>query len=480
MKPKIGLFTGGIETYWKDTGMKELPDLLHQDSLRLVRKLSESFDVIYPGFAGNTEQSIQRAREIREAGVDIVVIYHATYVDDAMSLGIIDELGPGIFTILLHSQGVKGIPATVELVPAGTTWGNNSAVQICGTLKRMRPDFRFGYVFGGFDNPRVYEEIGQYVRAWGAVRRLRSSQVAYLPHRSVQVPMYDTYPDDTMMMAQTGVSVGFLSTMELVDEMQIVSDKATNELFGQIKEQCDLIEPSEEEVRLACRQAIALENMMRRHAVDALAIDTGPEITSRTGMLPALGMALLIDKGWVVATEGDLSVAVGGLILSSLTEGNPVQFWEHLMFDEERNWILGGHEGGSAGFRMARRDVRPKLRSTQYVDFRNWKGVPFHGVLPEFITEPGSVTLVNLFRGPEGYEMRYATGRSVDTNTRPVHYEHTVFQPDAPLRSYFHQMKELGVCHHFGLVHGSVESELLKVAEILKMKCDSLTPRGNA
>ena len=148
MKPKIGLFAGGIETYWKDTGMEELPGLLHQDSLRLARQLSEDFDVVYPGVAGNTAQSIQRAREIREAGVETVVVYHATYVDDAMSLAIIDELGPGIFTILLHSQGIKGIPATIEPLPAGTTWGNNSAVQICGTLKRMRPGFHFGYVFG--------------------------------------------------------------------------------------------------------------------------------------------------------------------------------------------------------------------------------------------------------------------------------------------------------------------------------------------
>jgi len=475
MKPRIGLFTGGIETYWKDTGMPQLPGLLDQDSARLAKKLSEDFDVVYRGIAGNEAESIQRARELREADVEAVVVYHATYVDDAMSLAMIDDVGPGIFTILLHSQGIKGIPPAVEMVSAGTTWGNNSAVQICGTLKRMRPEFHFGYVFGDLDSPAVYDEIGQYVRAWGAVRRLRGSRVVYLPHRCVQVPMYDTFPDDAMMMAQTAVAIGFLSTMELVDEIQQVTDKATDALYRQITEQCDVVEPPAEEVRLACRQAIGLENMMRRHEVDALAIDTGPEITSRTGMLPALGMALLIDKGWVVATEGDLGVSVGGLILKRLTGGNPVHFWEHLMFDEEKNWVLGGHEGGSAGFSMARRDMRPKLRSTQYVDFRNWPGAPLHGVVPEFIAEPGPVTLLNLFRGPEGYEMRYATGQSVDTDPRPVHYEHTIFQPDVPLRDYFRRMKEVGVCHHFGLVHGSVGPEIQKVAEMLKMKCDALT-----
>jgi hypothetical protein len=163
------------------------------------------------------------------------------------------------------------------------------------------------------------------------------------------------------------------------------------------------------------------------------------------------------------------------MLLQTLTGGNPVHFWEHLMFDEEKNWILGGHEGGSAGFTMARKDTRPKLRCTQYVDFRNWEGAPLHGVVPEFITEPGPVTMVNLFRGVEGYEMRYATGMSVDTPPRPVHFEHTIFQPDIPLDGYFHRMKEAGVCHHFGLVHGKVGPELERVAELLKMNCICLT-----
>ena len=474
MKPKIGLFTGGIETYWKDCGMAELPALLQQDSLTLAQKLGEQFDVVYPGTAGNTEEAIQRVRQIREAGVETLVMYHATYVDDAMSFAMLDELGASIFPILLHSQGIKGIPSEIDLIAAGTTWGNNSAVQICGTLKRMRPDLCFGYVFGELDNPIVYQEIEEYVRAWRCVRRLRGSRITYLPHRSVAVPMYDTFPDDTMMMAQTGVQIGFLSTLDLLDEMERVRDDATNELYRHITDLYEVVEPTEDEVRLACRQAIALENLVRRHKVDALAIDTGPEITPRTGMLPALGMALLIDKGVVVATEGDLSVSVGGLILQGLT-GNPVHFWEHLMFDDQKNWVLGGHEGGSAGFTMARKDVRPKLRSTQYVDFRHWEGAPHNAVLPEFITEPGPVTLINLFRGPEGYEMRFATGQSVDTDPRPVHFEHTIFQPDVALRDYFRRMKEVGVCHHFGLVHGNVASELRKVAEMLKMKCECLT-----
>ena len=129
MKPKIGLFAGGIETYWKDCGMVELPDLLQRDAIKLAERLGQDFHVVYPGIAGNTEESIQRARAIRDAGARLVVVYHATYVDDAMSLAVIDELGPDTFTCLLHSQGAKGIPDQIDLIEAGTTWGNNFRVQ---------------------------------------------------------------------------------------------------------------------------------------------------------------------------------------------------------------------------------------------------------------------------------------------------------------------------------------------------------------
>jgi len=43
------------------------------------------------------------------------------------------------------------------------------------------------------------------------------------------------------------------------------------------------------------------------------------------------------------------------------------------------------------------------------------------------------------------------------------------------LKQYFNRMKEVGVCHHFGLVHGDVSRELEKVARMLKMPCVRLT-----
>lgn len=474
MKIKIGLFSGGIEHYWKETGMKSLPDVLEKDIHRLIEILKKKFDVVYPGFAGNEADSEKIGKSLRKEEVDMALMYHATYLEDAMSLAFLDQLGD-IFSVLFHSQGLHNFFGELNLIDAGRFWGNNSSVQLPGTLKRLRPNLRFGYVFGNLDDPRVLKEIEEYARAAKAVKRLRHCKVAFLPHRSAAVSMYDTFPDEAMMMAQTGIKIIYLYIEDLIGAMNKVSDADTEALVRGLHQKYEVIEPSEEEVRLAAKQAIALERLVKERGIDALAIDTGPGLIPYTGMIPCVGMARLIDQGVVVTTEGDLSAAVSGLILQELSGGKPIHFWEHLAFDEEKNWILGGHEGGSAGFTMAKANTCPRLRNTQYINFGGIPGAPYHGVVPEFITNPGPVTLLTLFRGPSGYEMRLASGESVDTDPLPVHYEHTVFKPKIPLRQYFKRIAELGVCHHFALVHADVASEVEKVAHILGMKLGRLT-----
>ena len=208
--------------------------------------------------------------------------------------------------------------------------------------------------------------------------------------------MYDTLPDETRMMGQTGIRLSFLYITDLQKYTEKVAAEEAQSLTDQLYKSYEVVETSKEEVRLAARQAIGLERPVQDAVIDALAIDMFPGLMPACGMLPALGMARLIDQGVVVTTEGDLSTAVAGILLRSLT-GKPCYLGEHLVFDEKENFILGGHEGGSAGFSMAKEGTRPKLRNTQFVNFYRVPGAPHFGVLPEFITHPGPVPLVTFF-----------------------------------------------------------------------------------
>ena len=473
MNPKIGLFAGGIEQYWTEAGMQELPSVLDADAKKLAADLGDEFDVVYPGLVGNVEASRSVGQIFRRENVDMVLMYHATYVDDAMTIAMMEEIGD-IFSVLFHSQGFRSFLDIENLVDAGRSWGNNSAVQISGSLKRVKPDWKFGFVFGALGDSAPLDQIRQYARAARAVKNLKGKRVGVLPHRCIGVPMYDTYPDEAKMMGQTGIEIDFLYIIQLVREMERVSDDDCEELARQLFNDCEVVEPPREEVELSARLALALERLVAEKEIDALAIDFSGGMIPLSGAMPCVGMSRLIDKGVVVSSEGDLAVSVGGLLMRDIEE-KPVHFWEHLAFDEEKNWVLGGHEGGSAGFNMAKSGTKPKLRNNQYI---NWDGIPdapHFGVVPEFITAPGVCTLLTFFRGPHAYEMRLACGESVDIDPLDVHYEHTVFQPNIPLNSYFRRISDMGVCHHFGLIHARIDAELEKSAEIMGMECGWLT-----
>jgi L-arabinose isomerase len=473
MKHRIGLFTGGLEQYWIDAGMKGLPEKLEADAKQLAKNLGDDFEVVYPGMVGNVSDARKVGKALRDQQVDLAVMYHASYIDDAMTIAFLDEIGD-IFPLLFQSQGFKSFTDVTDLTDAGRSWGNNSSVQLTGALKRLRPDFRCGYVFGWLGSPRAMREIGEYARAARAVKNLKGKRIGFLPHRCIGVPMYDTFPDEAKMMGQTGIDIDYLYIIELVNEMKAATDRDCQALVKELYENYEVVEPPRKELELTARLALALERIVRKKNIDALAIDFSGGMIPLVGAMPCVGMARLSDQGIAVATEGDLAVAVAGLISMDITD-KQFHFWEHLGFDEDKNWILGGHEGGSAGFNLAKKGTRPKLGSNQYINWDGIPGAPHFGVVPEFITDPGPVTLATFFRGPKAYEMRIACGESVDIDTLPIHYEHTVFMPRVSLNEYFKSIAEVGVCHHFALTHADIEGELRKVAEILNMQVQCLT-----
>jgi len=79
-KPKIGLFAGGIEHYWTRCGMKELPSALKKNALKLMKRLEKNCEVIYPFLVGNEAEARKAGKIFMEDEVDIVLMYHATYV----------------------------------------------------------------------------------------------------------------------------------------------------------------------------------------------------------------------------------------------------------------------------------------------------------------------------------------------------------------------------------------------------------------
>lgn len=470
-KPRVGLFVGAMEWYWTMTGMEKLRQAVVADARRLSELLTAAgLELIDSGLVASHQESAAAGNRFREEKVDLAVFYHGTYVDDKMTFAFLEEYGDGPL-ILAHTQGLDSIPEEFTLIDYARCWGNNSSVQIISTAKRMAPNRHIGYVFGHM--PQAATQIASYARAAKAISNMRRYKIAYLPHRCNDAPMFDTFPDDTRMMGQTGVSISFAYIHEVEDELAKVSDKEEEALLRDVLNKYTLKEPSMDELRLAVRLAIALERVVAKHDLDAVAVDAFPEFAYRVHQLPHIGADRLMDQGVVVACEGDLTAMVGGLYMRDLS-GEVPHFWEHLMFDTDRNWILGGHDGGSAGFGLAADPKNITLRSMMYMGYKNAPPAPPLGVAPQFICRPGRVTWLNLFRDRDGYVMRMAEGESVDTTTRPVHHEHLIFKPDVPLETYFRRMMRYGVDHHFVVGYGDRVEDLKRLAELTNISYKNL------
>jgi hypothetical protein len=194
-RPRVGLYVGAMEWYWTMTGMIGLAEAIQDDAKRLTRLLREhDLEVIDTGVVSSHLESAAVGKRLREEKVDVVIIYHGTYVDDRMTYAFLEEYGPGPL-VLLHTQGLDSIPTDFSLIDYARCWGNNSVIQIISSMKRMTPNRQIAHVFGHME--KAASEAAVYARAAKTLRNVRNCKVAYLPHRCNDAPMYDIFPDDT-------------------------------------------------------------------------------------------------------------------------------------------------------------------------------------------------------------------------------------------------------------------------------------------
>ena len=231
-KPRVGLFVGAMQWYWTMTGMEALKAAVVADGERLADLLAQQgVDVLSTELIASHDDAAAAGRRFRDQKVDLVVFYHGTYVDDKMTYAFLEEYGDGA-VVLAHTQGLDEIPEEFSLIDYARCWGNNSCVQIIGSAMRLRPNRTIAYAFGHM--PDVAEQVASYARAAKAITNVKNCKVGFLPHRCNDAPMYDTFPDETQMMSQTGVAITYCYIHELEDELKKITDSDEEALLREV------------------------------------------------------------------------------------------------------------------------------------------------------------------------------------------------------------------------------------------------------
>jgi L-fucose isomerase-like protein len=242
-----------------------------------------------------------------------------------------------------------------------------------------------------------------------------------------------------------------------------ISSERGNSVASELTELYQLDGPGDEDINKACRLGLALEELAEKHGLDGISHLCQHFLHVQTETTPCYANARLVEKGIMVTCEGDIGNLASMCILHELT-GEPAFHGEFGMYDLKENALLFVHHG-AGNPRLARDPAEINLTSTG----EKW-GFTGEGASFRYVGKPGRVTLASLIYDREGWKMLITGGEVLDVPLRPYFGAQFTIRVDRPIKEYVENLCREGVTHHAALVYGDVQSDLEKLASLLKIR----------
>jgi L-arabinose isomerase len=291
--------------------------------------------------------------------------------------------------------------------------------------------------------------------------------------------MLDMYSDFTMVQAQTGLHVELLEMCDLAAIAGSVTEAQTKAKREEVEEMFVLSEdspadplahrPRPEQLEVACRVAVAQEQLVRDFDLDALTYYYRGRPGNEYEKLQEafiLGHSLLTAKGIPCAGEGDMKTAIAMKVCDILGVGG--SYSEIVAADYEKGTIIMGHDGP---LHLAIAAQRPMLRGMGL-----YHGKWGTGVSVEATVRTGPVTLLNITQSADGRLRAVLNqGESIAAPILKVGNTMTHVRfgegPSAVMDRWF----GLAPTHHCALSVGHNHGLFHKVCDLMDWPCDDGT-----
>ncbi len=486
LKPRIGLYTMGLRTYWA-----QFPGL--ESRMRLYGKfIAEKLETMGAEVIRydlvDTEDAGRAAGEFfQQNNVDLIFAHAGTYVNSSCVLPVHQVCSAPVVVLNLQP--------TARINYAKTTTGEWLAhcgacpvPEIVNALHRAQiPCEVINGLLGMSSTPelsltdentasrpeskRAWHEIDQWVQAAMVKRNLRYSRFGFLGN--TYNGMLDMYSDFTMFQGQTGAQLQVLEMCDLnrafdsVTEEEIHAKRAEIADFFRISETdaADPLaqKPTEEQLNWSAKVAVAQEKMVKEFGLSALTYyyhgAPGGHYESLQGGF-IVGHSLLTAAGVPCSGEGDLKTCLAMKICDLLGVGG--SFCEIVVTDYEDGTILLGHDGP---FHLAIAKEKPILRGMGL-----YHGKQGTGVSVEAKVRTGPITNLNCTQTADGKlkfiiteaESTDGTIMTIGNTQTPVRFNKS---PDEYMDEWFRELPT----HHFAMSVGHNGAQLVKVAKILNI-----------
>jgi L-arabinose isomerase len=450
---KVGL-AAMCAAWFREVGLQGeaggLADTTHRDFVVAADELSRVFgDVVMPGIISTVEEAAAASRQFADASVDAIVLLHLMWSEDP-PLAALLEACRGLPVILWNYHPTGSLPEYLSTDDLFRHSGTVGALQGSAVLERLR--VRPLMVTGTPGDA----DLAQQMADVAAGLRIRREMLGMPAGRIAGMcpVMAGTAVDEAAMESQLGAKLIDISAEEYAAACHAVGASRVRQHLALVRDRHRIEGVSDASLQLACRNTLALDDLVARYGLGAVGIqDLDPDLHRLAGIRPCLCPPLSADLGVPYGMEADLNATLG-MLAAMRASGAPAMYTEIFTYDPRANQLLMGHAGVHD----------PRLASTEGVtivpDYEYRHSDALEGAWQEFIMAPGAVTCVSLYDSESGYRLTTFEGESVGGAKRLQGFAHAVVRPEVPAATLLNRLLRAGLTQHFAVARGHVSGAL--------------------
>lgn len=463
MKIKIGLFSIGLDTYWKQ--FSGLFDRLEGYRKEISRRIGdENAEVIDAGMVDNINKARLAGELFNKENVSLIFLYVSTYALSSTVLPVAQRTKAPV--IILNLQPVPAIDYASfnKLGDMGRMTGEWLAhCQACSVPEIAsvfnRSNILYEFVTGFLDDKMAWKDIEEWIEAARVAEVMRTNNLGVLGH--YYNGMLDVYTDLAQQSAVFGTHIELVEMCEVKKYRDEIVESEVKEKINEFHREFEVSPECEpEEIERAARTSIALDKLVEAHKLGSLAYyyegTSGNEYENIVTSVIA-GNTLLTGKHIPVAGECEVKNVQAMKIMDTFGAGG--SFSEFYAMDFNDDIVMLGHDG-PAHFKIA--EGRVKL-----VPLQVYHGKPGKGLSIQMTVKNGQVTLLSIVQGKDGLFLLTAEGESVPGPVLEIGNTNSRYRFPIGAREFINRWSKEGPAHHCAIGVGHIESKIEKLGMLL-------------
>jgi L-arabinose isomerase len=455
VRAKIGLLPTGHNYYWDQ--FPRLRGLGLGMYARLREMLDPYAEIVAPDLVDNPQEARRAGELFLQEKVDLVLVFPFGYTPSMNVVPALTNLEVPIRLLNAHED------RSYDYAHADTTeYLHHESVccipEIAGALTSLGKRFRVRT--GWMEDPRLVQELAADCLGAAVARFFRGMNVGLIGH--VYPGMADMPIDEHRLLRATGRMLIRPEVEEIENAYHRVTEAQLEAMYAQFREMYDVdATVTDEHMRFAAQVAVALDEVIHKHDIDAFGFYWWGEreLVTLLRAQADLAVSRLAAQGRPGVTEGDVKSAVACKILDLLGGGG--MFVEFFAMDFAEDFFLMGHDGPS-NVSLAR--GRPRLT---HLDVHHGKSG--HGLGIDFEVQPGPITLLNLtqFDAVDTFKLIYTVAEVLPGPILNIGNPNCRVRVERPMHEFMDAWCQQGPSHHIALGVGDHSAALETFGEAM-------------